>query len=59
MGCRCNERRAAIVQGVKAAASGDLKTLADQARVFSKSIRDDADDFRGKVATARASLARR
>lgn len=59
MGCRCNERRDAFTKGVKAATSGDMKTLADQASVFSKSVRDDAKDFRTKIATARANLARR
>lgn len=59
MGCRCNERRDAIRAGVKAAASGDLKKLAEQAQVFTKTVRDDASDFRGKIASARQTLARR
>lgn len=59
MGCRCNERQTAIVAGIKAAANGDLKKLADQAKVFSKTVRDDANDFRSRIASARQTLARR
>lgn len=59
MGCRCNERREAIVRGIKAVVADDMEALAEQARVFSKSVRDDARDLRSKIATGRASLARR
>jgi hypothetical protein len=40
MGCRCNERREAIVQAIKATTE-DLKKLADQATVFSKNVVND------------------
>lgn len=59
MGCGCAERRIAIVKGIKAAATGDMKALAQQAQVFSKTIRTDTRNFGGKIALARASLARR
>lgn len=59
MGCRCAERRTAIVKGVKAAVEGDMQKLAEQAQVFSKSVRDDARDLKAKIAAGRASLTRR
>lgn len=59
MGCRCNERRVALVTGIKAAVNGDMDKLAEQARVFTKTVRDDSRDLRTKIATGRASLSRR
>lgn len=59
MGCRCNERREAIVRGIKAVADGDMQALADQARVFSKTVKEDSRDIRNKIAAGRASLTRR
>lgn len=60
MGCGgCAQRGAAIVKGVKAIASGDMQKLAEQARAFSKSVREDARDLKSKIATGRASLMRR
>jgi hypothetical protein len=49
MGCRCNERRDAIINGMKAAVSGDLKALADQARVFSKTVTSDLKDQHARL----------
>ena len=59
MGCRCAERGAAIVSGVKAAINGDMQKLAEQSRVIAKTVRDDARDLKTKIATGRASLIRR
>jgi len=63
MGCRCAERRDALAKAVTAVTDRDMQALADQARVFSKSVRDDVHDlrtgFRDRIAAARQSLMRR
>jgi len=59
MGCRCNERGQHMLAAAKAVARGDLKTVGASVRDIAATIRDDARDFRSKIATAKANLARR
>ncbi|MGX9947274.1 hypothetical protein [Bradyrhizobium sp. BTAi1] len=42
MGCRCNERKQAIVRGVSAAVRGDVKTLAESAGFVARTLSQDA-----------------
>lgn len=61
MSCsRCNERRVAIVQGVRDVVRGDVKDAAEQARFVVTSSAEDASQlFRAKIAAAAAKLSRR
>jgi hypothetical protein len=59
MGCRCAERRQHITAAAKAAVRGDMKAATDNLRRIVTTVRADARDFGSKVASARASLARR
>jgi hypothetical protein len=60
MGCRCNERRGAITETVRALAKGDTKTAADQTTFVVKSAAEDAASaFRQTVAAAKSRLSRR
>ncbi|CUT12522.1 hypothetical protein BF49_3602 [Bradyrhizobium sp.] len=60
MGCRCNERRIAITQSVRAVARGDAEQVVEQARFVVVSTVEDASNlFRAKVAAAASRLARR
>lgn len=59
MGCRCNERRTAIAQGVQAVARGDADQAVQQAQFVVKSTVEDVSAlFRAKVAAARARMVR-
>lgn len=60
MACRCNERRTAIVAGIKAAVRGETDAAADQAKFVVKSAVEDAQSaFRSRISAARNSLSRR
>jgi len=59
MGCRCAERGQHMLAAARALTRGDLKTVGTSARDFAATVRDDARDFRTKIATAKANLARR
>ncbi|MDA9521647.1 hypothetical protein XI06_15175 [Bradyrhizobium sp. CCBAU 11434] len=60
MGCRCNERRIAIVHGVRAVVRGDAEQAAEQARfVVTSTVEDASSLFRAKVAAAAARMTRR
>lgn len=59
MGCRCAERGRQIVAATKAAIGGDTKAVADHLSKAVQTVKDDARDFRAKIATARSILARR
>lgn len=53
MGCRCNERKQAIVRGVSAAVRGDVKGAAQSAAFVSRTLVQDARS--GALRTAAAS----
>jgi hypothetical protein len=53
MGCRCNERKQAIVRGVSAAVRGDMKGAAQSAAFVSRTLVQDARS--GALRTAAAS----
>lgn len=53
MGCRCNERKDAIVRGVSAAVRGDVKGAATAAAFVSRTLAQDARS--GALRTAAAS----
>jgi hypothetical protein len=58
--CRCKERGAAIVRGVKSAAAGDLKQTGVELKFVAKSAAEDAASaFRQKIAPAKSRLMRR
>lgn len=58
--CRCNERRAAIVAGVKAVVRGDTAAAAAEAKFITRSSVEDAKAaFQAKVTAARSKLSRR
>lgn len=60
MGCRCNERRDAIVRTAQAIKAGDTKTATDQtAFVVKSAVEDAASALRQSVAAARSRLMRR
>jgi hypothetical protein len=65
MGCRCNERKQAIVRGVSAAVRGDVKTAAEAAAFTARTLTQDARSGAlrtaagNQLAQLRASLARR
>jgi hypothetical protein len=42
MGCRCNERKQAIVRGMSAAVRGDAKSVAGAAGFVARTLREDA-----------------
>jgi len=48
-----------MLAAARALTRGDLKTVGTSARDFAATVRDDARDFRTKIATAKANLARR
>ncbi|WP_315792423.1 MULTISPECIES: hypothetical protein [unclassified Bradyrhizobium] len=64
MGCRCNERKQAIVRGVSAAVRGDAKGAAQSAAYVSRTLIEDARSGALRTAAAerlaslRASLKR-
>jgi hypothetical protein len=59
MGCRCNERRQAIVRSLNATAQGDVETVAKEATFVVKStVQDVGNVFRQSVAAAKARLMR-
>jgi len=53
MGCRCNERKQAIVRGVSAAVRGDMKSAAQSAAFVSRTLVQDARS--GALRTAAAA----
>ena len=53
MGCRCNERKIAIVRGVSAAVRGDVKGVAQSAAFVSRTFVQDARS--GALRTAAAA----
>jgi hypothetical protein len=53
MGCRCNERKQAIVRGVSAAVRGDVKGVAQSAAFVSRTFVQDARS--GALRTAAAA----
>lgn len=58
--CRCNERRTAIVAGVKAIVRGDTAAAVDQSKFIARSSVEDAKSaFRARISAARSKLARR
>lgn len=60
MTCRCAERRAAILSGVRAIAKGDKATAIEQVKFVGQSSIEDAKIItRSRIAAARAKLARR
>jgi hypothetical protein len=65
MGCRCNERKQAIVRGVSAAVRGDAKSTAEAvgfvARTLSQDVRSGAlrTAAGNQLAQLRASITRR
>jgi hypothetical protein len=60
MGCRCNERRAAIARAVQAAKTGDGEITdlvkKELAFVATTTAQDAASTFRASVAAAKARL---
>jgi len=59
MGCRCNERRQAIVRSIQATAKGDVEAATKEATFVVKSTVQDAGNvFRQSVAAAKARLSR-
>jgi hypothetical protein len=60
MGCRCNERRGAIVRTVHAVKAGDTKTAVEQTTfVVQSTVQDAASVLRQSVSAAKARLMRR
>lgn len=60
MGCRCNERRQAIVRTVKAATQADVQTIATEtAFVLKSTVQDAGNALRQSVVAAKARLSRR
>jgi hypothetical protein len=60
MGCRCNERRDAIIRTVDAIRAADPETIAEQTAFIVKSSGEDiANTFRQSVAAAKSRLMRR
>lgn len=58
--CRCNERRSAIVSGVRSIVKGDTAAAVDQAKFIVRSSAEDAKSaFQARVSAARSKLARR
>jgi hypothetical protein len=53
MGCRCNERKAAMSRGVSALARGDAKAAATSAAYVGRTLAQDARS--GALRTAAAS----
>jgi hypothetical protein len=58
MGCRCNERREAIVRTVEAAATGEA-IPAELPFVVKSAAQHTANAFRQSVAAAKSRLSRR
>ncbi|GJE27961.1 hypothetical protein [Methylobacterium organophilum] len=59
MGCRCSERRTAIVQATKAIARGDARAAAAQAGFVGRTAAEDARAaLATRIATARSRLGR-
>ncbi len=58
MGCRCNERKQAIVRGVSAAARGDVQGAASSAAYVVRTLVEDArsGDLRAAAAARLASM---
>lgn len=60
MGCRCNERRSAIVSGIRSIVKGDKAAAAAQAKFVAKSSIEDAKAaYQSRISSARSKLARR
>lgn len=58
MGCRCNERAAAMVRTVKAIGTGDAAEAAAQVQFITKSaVEDVATTVRSQMLAARSRLA--
>lgn len=58
--CRCNERRTAIVAGVKAIVRGDTAEAMDKTKFIARSSVEDAQSaYRARISAARSKLARR
>ena len=53
MGCRCNERKQAIVRGLSAAVRGDVKGVTQSAAFVSRTLVQDARS--GALRTAAAA----
>jgi hypothetical protein len=59
MGCRCNERRQAIVRIVKASTGGTPTDVGAELQTIVQTFREDATTkFRQSVTQAKASLQR-
>lgn len=56
MGCRCNERAAAIVKAAIAVKAGDMKTVAEQAAIFGRTAVDDARDLTAYTRSRAAAM---
>jgi hypothetical protein len=60
MGCRCNERRGAIVRTVQAVKARDTKTAVEETTfVVQSTVQDAASVLRQSVTAAKARLMRR
>lgn len=60
MGCRCNERRQAIVRIIKSQTGGAPTNVGAEVKSIVQTFREDAGTkFRQGIAQARASLQRR
>ena len=60
MGCRCSERGAAIVKGVRLFAKGEIASAADKAKFVVQSAAEDAKTaLQRKVSAARTRLTMR
>ena len=59
MGCRCNERRTAIIKAAGDVRQGDVKAATEKVRFVTRTAIEDARSFAGRITTARQKLARR